>query len=263
MPATGGARLMTEERRRQIVELVGRQKRATVHELVERFNVSAVTIRADLDALAEVSAVVRSHGGALAPLEGDRDVPVDVKETLRRAEKARIGRAAAQLVRENETIILDSGTTTAEVARHLKLLNLKSLTVITNALNIAMQLANVPQVRVIMLGGMLRPLSYSLVGPHAEQALQGLNAERLFLGVDGFDAELGPTTPDVLEAQLNALMIRVSRETTIVADSTKFSRRSLSLIAKVDAIHRVITDDGVARETVSALRARSVDVMVV
>ncbi|MPY88202.1 MAG: DeoR family transcriptional regulator [Luteitalea sp.] len=263
MSASSGLRLMTEERRRRIVELVAEQKRATVQELVQRFNVSAVTIRADLDALAEASALVRSHGGALAPVEGGRDVPVDVKETLHQAEKARIGQAAARLVGDNETIILDSGTTTAEVARYLKQLNPTSLTVITNALNIAMLLANVPQVRVIMLGGILRQLSYSLVGPHAEQALRGLNAERLFLGVDGFDADLGPTTPDVLEAQLNALMIRVCRETTIVADSSKFSRRSLSLIAGIDSIQRVITDDGVGPETVAALRARNVEVIVV
>lgn len=254
---------MTEERRRQIVQLVAEQKRATVQELVERFNVSAVTIRGDLDALAEASAVVRSHGGALAPVEGRQDVLVDLNQTLRQAEKTRIGQAAARLVGENETIILDSGTTTAEVARHLKLLRPKSVTVITNALNIAMLFANAPYVRVIMLSGILRQFSHSLVGPHAEHVLQKLNAERLFLGVDGFDAKLGPTTLDVLEAHLNALMIRVSRETTIVADSTKFHRRGLSLIAGIESIHRVITDDGVSAETVAALRARNADVMIV
>ena len=132
--------------------------------------------------------------------------------------------------RENETVMLDSGTTTAEVTRHIKFLKLKSLTVITNALNIAMELANLPHVRVIMIGGILRHMSYSLVGPHAEQTLRGLNADRLFLGVDGLDPEIGLSTPDVLEAQLNAMMIRVSREVIVVADSSKFERRSLSVI---------------------------------
>ena len=134
---------------------------------------------------------------------------------------------------------------------------------ITNALNIAMELANLPHVRVIMIGGILRQMSYSLVGPHAEHTLRGLNADRLFLGVDGLDPEIGLSTPDVLEAQLNAIMIRVSREVIVVADSSKFRRRSLSVIARLDQVHRVITDDRVPREMVAALKTQNVEVMVV
>jgi DeoR family transcriptional regulator, aga operon transcriptional repressor len=167
------------------------------------------------------------------------------------------------MIRENETVMLDSGTTTAEVSRHIKFLKLKSLTVITNALNIAMELANLPHVRVIMIGGILRHMSYSLVGPHAEQTLRGLNADRLFLGVDGLDPEIGLSTPDVLEAQLNASMIRVSREVIVVADSTKFQRRSLSVIAPLDQVHKVITDDRVSAEMVAALKAHNVGVVIV
>jgi DeoR family transcriptional regulator of aga operon len=114
-----------------------------------------------------------------------------------------------------------------------------------------------------MIGGILRQMSYSLTGPHAEQALRGLHADRLFLGVDGLDPEIGLMTPDVLEAQLNAVMIQVSRETVVVADSTKFQRRSLSVIARIEVVHKVITDSGVTPEMVSALRARNVEVLVV
>jgi DeoR family transcriptional regulator of aga operon len=149
------------------------------------------------------------------------------------------------------------------VARHIKFLKLKSLTVVTNALNIAMELANLPHVRVIMIGGILRQMSYSLVGPHAEQTLKGLNADKLFLAVDGLDPEIGLMTPDVLEAQLNAMMIKVSREVIVVADSSKFQRRNLSVIATLDAVHKVITDDKVDPEVVSALKARSIEVVVV
>ena len=158
--------------------------------------------------------------------------------------------------------MLDSGTTTAEIARQMTFLKFQALTVITNALNIAMELANLPHVRVIMIGGILRQMSYSLVGPHAEHTLRGLNADRLFLGVDGLDPEIGLTTPDVLEAQLNAMMIQVSREVVIVADSTKFHRRSLSVIAKLDSVHKVITDEGVSPE-IGTLRARSIEVILV
>jgi len=216
-----------------------------------------------LNALSRAGAVLRSHGGAVKRVGAHQDVPLNVKETLRHGEKVRIGHAAAQMIRDSETVMLDSGTTTAEIARHIKFLKLKSLTVITNALNIAMELANLPHVRLIMIGGILRQMSYSLAGPHAEHTLKGLYADRLFLGVDGLDPEIGLFTPDVLEAQLNAVMIRVSREVIVVADSSKFGRRNLSVIAPIDTVHKVITDDKVAPEMVAVLKARGVEVLIV
>jgi DeoR family transcriptional regulator, aga operon transcriptional repressor len=255
--------MLVEERRRRITELLDTQERVTVEELVGRFDVSAVTIRGDLDALAEVGAVVRSHGGALKRVEAPEDVPIAVKETLHHAEKVRIGHAAAQMVKDGETIMLDSGTTTLEIARQIRYVKFRSLNVITNALNIAMELASLPQVRLIMIGGILRQMSYSLAGPPAEVIVRGLHADRLYLGVDGLDPEIGLMTPDVLEAQLNALMIQVSREVVVVADASKFQRRSLSIIAKLDAVHKVITDSGAPAEVVAAVRAHGVEVLVV
>jgi DeoR family transcriptional regulator of aga operon len=255
-------KLLVEERRRRILELLDKEERATVEELADRFDVSTVTIRGDLDVLADGGALVRSHGGALKRLDHG-DVRLSVKETLNPREKVRIGHAASRLVRQGDTVILDSGTTTAEIAKQLKFLKLESLTVITNGLNIAMHLANLPHVRVIMIGGLLRQMSYSTVGPQAEQILSGLNADHLFLGVDGLDPDIGLTTPDVLEAQLNALMIRVSREVTVVADSSKFSRRSMSVIAGVGDIQRIITDHKADPALVTALRARNIHVMLV
>ena len=190
-------------------------------------------------------------------------MPIAVKEKLHHDEKVRIGHAAAALVRPGDTIILDSGTTTVEIARRLKQLQIKPVTVITNALNVAMELANVPHIHLMMIGGILRQMSYSTVGPQAEQMLNGLNADRLFLGVDGLDPEAGLTTPDVLEAQLNSLMIRVSREVTLVTDSSKFFRRSLSRIAGVNEIHRIVTDGHGDAQLLADLRARGVAVVVV
>jgi DeoR family transcriptional regulator of aga operon len=263
MVKAGPGRLLVEERRRRIMEQFETKERVTVDELVGLFGVSAVTIRGDLDALAEVGAVVRSHGGALKRVDAPEDVPITVKETLHHAEKVRIGHAATRMIQDGETIMLDSGTTTAEIARQIPYRKLRSLNVITNALNIAMELAAQPNVRLIMIGGILRQASYSLAGPHAEQVLQGLHADRLFLGVDGLDPEIGLMTPDVLEARLNALMIQVSREVVVVADSVKFERRSLSVIARIDAVQKLITDSGVPEETLAELRARGVDVLVV
>jgi DeoR family transcriptional regulator of aga operon len=272
-PAAGGGpsmtrtskkpRLLVEERRRRITEMLEAQERVTVEELVARFDVSAVTIRGDLDALAKAGAVIRSHGGALKRIEEPEDIPITVKETLHHAEKVRIGHAAAHMIKDGETIMLDSGSTTMEIARQIKFLKLKSLNVITNALNVAMELASLPHVRLIMIGGILRQMSYSLAGPHAEQTLRALYSDRLFLGVDGLDPEIGLMTPDVLEAQLNAVMIQVSREVVVVADHTKFHRRSLSVIARIDAVHKVITDSEVAPEIVAAVRSKNVEVLVV
>jgi DeoR family transcriptional regulator of aga operon len=254
-------KLLVEERRRRILALLDEADRVTVEDLVERFDVSAVTIRGDLDALADGGSLVRSHGGALKRLEGD--IRIAVKETLNHREKLRIGHAAARLIRRGDTIILDSGTTTAEIAKQIKSLKLDSLTVVTNGLNVAMHLADLPQVRLVVIGGLMRHMSYSTVGPQAEQMLSGLTADHLFLGVDGLDPEVGLTTPDVLEAQLNSLMIRIAREVTVVADSSKFSKRSLSVIAGIDDVRRVITDHKADPQMVSTLRERGIEVMLV
>jgi len=256
-------RLLAEERRRKILEIVEHSGRVTVGDIVRGLSVSAVTARSDLDALSSAGMIIRSHGGGVRPQEATRDYPVDFKATLHSAEKQRIGEAAARLVRSNETIILDSGSTTAEIARHLNHAQLHNVTVITNALNIATELLGATGISLIMIGGILRQISRSFVGPHAEQILREFHADRLFLAVDGFDLETGPATPDILEAQLNGLMMEVARETTIVTDSSKLGRRSLSRIGSADRIHRLITDTGAPKEFLAALQARGVEVVTV
>lgn len=256
-------KLLVEERRRLIRELVQEHGRVTVDDLARRFTTSSVTIRGDLNALAYQGTIARSHGGALRIGTGIKDTPVTVKETRWHAQKQRIGQAAANMIQDGETILLDSGSTTLEIARQIRKLKLKSLTVITNALNIAMELSGLPQVRVMMLGGLLRQTSSSLVGPYAEQTMTKLSADRLFLGVDGLDSQTGVTTPDPLEAALNTLMIRVSRQTIAVMDASKLGQRSLSVITPVRSLHMVITDMGAAAGTVETLRAAGVQVLLV
>ena len=262
MAHSNNTRLLAEGRRRKILELVEQTGQVTIHDVVRRFSVSAVTARSDLDALSANGVVLRSHGGAVR-YEPTQDYPLKLKATLHRSEKSRIGQAAAQLVKPNEKIILDSGTTTAEIAKYLKHARLKSLTVITSALNIANELADAPEISLIMLGGLLRTISYSFVGPQAEAQLRDMHADRLFLAVDGFDLESGPFTPDVLEAQLNGLMMKVAKEVTVVADSTKLGRRSLFRIGPVEHVHRLITDSRAPEEFTEALRKKGVEVVLV
>ena len=261
MPTSTDTRLLAEQRRRKILDLLEQKGQVTVRDLVERFAVSAVTARGDLDALASNGSAVRSHGGAVRRLEASQDYPLRLKETLHRGEKIKIGRAAADLVRPNEVIILDSGTTTAEVARQIKTKKIQPLTIITNALNIASELMDAPGISVIMVGGLMRPISCSFVGPQAEAMLKEFHADRLFLAVDGFDLAIGASTPDVLEAQLNGLMMQVSREVNIVADSSKLGRRSVSRIGPLERIHRLVTDGHAPQEFVDALRKQGVEVL--
>jgi len=251
-----------QERRRLIRSLVESQAQCSVADMARRFDVSAVTIRSDLAALADGGALVRIHGGALPPGEGD-EVPINIKQTLYHAEKVRIATEAAALIQEGETVILDSGTTTAEIARQVRGLKLRSINVITNALNIAVLLANAHHVNLIIPGGVLRRKSWSLSGPQAEAALRDLQADHLFIGVDSLDPDIGLMTPYVLEAKLNALMIRIARQTVAVTDSSKLLRRNLSVIAPVEQVHLLITDRAAAPEAVAAIRARGVEVRLV
>jgi len=256
-------RLLCEERRRETLKILEEQKRVTVEGLAERFQVSAVTVRSDLEHLASEGLLVRSHGGAILPLGPQAEYPLQIKKTLHRAEKIRIGRAAADLIQPRQTVILDSGTTTAEVARAIKQANIEALTVITHALNIAQELVDAPNVSLIMIGGVLRQVSGSFVGPQAERMMSELHADHFFLAVDGLDPEAGPSTPDVLEAQLNAVMMRMARQVTVITDATKLGRRSLSIIGDMGSIHRVITDDRVTDDMACQLRALGIEVLIV
>ena len=172
-----------------------------------------------------------------------------------RQEKVRIAAAAAHMIRQGQVIILDSGTTTTAIARACR--HFKSLTIITNATNIAAELTDTP-VEVILTGGVLRQNSYSLVGPLAEESLRKLSADLLFLGVDGFDVHYGLTTPNLLEARVNRAMAESARWTVVVCDSSKFGKRSLSLILPTSAVHETITDKNILKTDLKALRKANI-----
>lgn len=255
-------KVMIEERRRLIREMVEAKGSVTVDELAESFGISKVSIRSDLRLLDSMGVLVRSRGGALV-IRDDDDLPITVKENLHRAQKIRIAEEAVKQIEDGETIILDSGSTTAEIAKQIRGLKLNSINVITNALNVAVLLANTSHVNLIMLGGVLRNNSFSLSGPQAERALEGLYADRLFLGVDSIDPEIGLMTPHLLEAQLNAKMIQISRKVIAVADSSKLMRRNLSVIARMEQINTLITDKAAPASLVELFNATGVEVILV
>ena len=253
--------MLNEERRRAIIELLNRQGRVLVAELGRHFETSQVTIRKDLEVLHAHGLVHRTHGGALPARESALEDPtLREKEKLHRQEKMRIAQNAASKVKEGQVVILDSGTTTTAVARALR--NFKNLTIITNAVNIAAELAGT-SVEVILTGGTLRQNSFSLVGPIAEETLRRLSADLLFLGVDGFDVHFGLSTPNLLEAKVNRVMVEVAKKTIAVCDSSKFGRRSLSLISPPSALHEVITDRGVPKSDLRVLKQSGIEITLV
>jgi len=253
--------VLNEERRRAILDLLTHQGRVLVTELAGKFETSQVTIRKDLEILHTHGLVHRTHGGALPARDGALEDPtLREKEKLHRQEKLRIADSAAEKVKEGQVLILDSGTTTTAIARALR--NFKNLTIITNAVNIAAELAGTA-VEVILTGGTLRKNSFSLVGPIAEETLHRLSADLLFLGVDGFDVHYGLSTPNLLEAKVNRVMVEVAKKTVAVCDSSKFGRRSLSLIAPPSALQEVITDRGVPKSDQRVLKQAGIEVTLV
>jgi DeoR family transcriptional regulator, aga operon transcriptional repressor len=253
--------MLIDERRQHVLSLIQRDGRVLVSELSEDLGISQITVRKDLDYLESKGLVQRSHGGALAPSNGALfDPSLKEKKRQHSAEKARIAEAAIELIREGECILLDSGTTTTAIASRLR--DFQSLTVITNAINIAAILSG-SRVEVVLTGGTLRPNSSSLVGPIAEDMLREIHADILFLGVDGFDLQVGLTTPNVLEARVNRAMVNASKLVVAVCDATKFHRRSMALIVPPNRIHRVITDRGLAAADCETLRSSEIEVTLV
>jgi DeoR family transcriptional regulator of aga operon len=253
--------MLIEERRQHILAIAQSEGRVRVRDLSKALGISQITIRKDLDHLQAKGLLQRSHGGALPAQPGALfDPSLQEKEKSHHGEKERIGHAAADMVKEGQCVMLDSGTTTTAVAHALK--RFSHLTVITNAVNIAAELTGT-NFDVILTGGILRKNSFSLVGPLAEDNLTEMHADILFLGVDGFDLEIGLTTPNLLEARVNRMMVNAAARVVAVCDSTKFDRRSLSKIVAAASVHHVITDNGVQKHMLEALHGLNIDVTVV
>jgi DeoR family transcriptional regulator of aga operon len=253
--------LLNEERRRAILDILKREGRVLVLDLARRFETSQVTIRKDLEGLHAHGLIHRTHGGALPAREGALEDPtLREKEKLHHQEKLRIATTAAQMVQEGQVVILDSGTTTTAIARALRAF--RNLTIVTNAVNIAAELSGTT-VEVILTGGTLRKNSFSLVGPIAEETLHRLHADLLFLGVDGFDVHYGLSTPNLLEAKVNRVMVEIAKRKVAVCDSSKFGRRSLSLIAPTSVLDEVLTDRRAPKADVRVLKKAGIEVTLV
>ncbi|MEX2511691.1 MAG: transcriptional repressor AgaR [Cyclobacteriaceae bacterium] len=248
----------TAQRRSRIVEFLDRDGQVNVADLSHEFGVSEVTIRNDLSNLEKNKLLIRAHGGAFKT--NSLAIPITEKKKINQSAKNAIGKVAAQLIQENDSIILDSGTTTFEISNNLG--GFKKLSVISNSLNIINNLSNYKNLDLMVPGGFLREFSMSLVGPMAERNFKQLHCNKLFLGVNGFKFDIGIYTYQMEEAYLNQLMIEIADEVIIVADASKFKKIGFAFIAGFNKIHKVITDDQVDQESLNMLKRNNVEVII-
>jgi DeoR/GlpR family transcriptional regulator of sugar metabolism len=255
---------MINQRRARIAELVRQRGSMRVGELAAHFRISEVTIRNDLAQLEADGQLARDRGGAVAR-EASRQLTsllaVEQRAHLQTGEKRRIARAAAQLVRPGDTIIMDAGTTVVEMAPFLA--GIASLTVVTNALNVALEVAAKTDAEVILLGGNFSREASSTVGSLAEQMLDGLRVQKAFLGTQAFDLEHGLTDTTLEIAAVKRAMIRAARRVILLTDSSKLDRSGFIKVAPLTAVQTMICDDALPAATREALAGLGIEVLVV
>lgn len=232
-----------------------------VQDLSQALNVSEVTIRKDIRLLESKKMLIRNHGSASALSSLITDKHIDEKEKLFSDEKKRIAEAANNLLDVNDKIIIASGTTLLSFANHIDIQ--KSLTVITSSVKVSLTLCYHPNIEVVQLGGSLRKNSVSVVGHYAEQILNTLSCNKLFIGVDGIDLNYGLTTSNMSEAYINQKMIEVSDKVVVLTDSSKFGQRGFCKICDFNNIHHIITDSHAPMHMVEMIREMGIEVTLV
>ena len=245
--------IMADERRSVIMQMIDSSGRVRVQDLARRFNTTSVTIRNDLNELQKRGLLQRSHGGATKPDSRQYESPFQDRIQSHIEEKRRIGILAASLIQDGDIVILDSGTTTEEIAKQIK--NRARLQVITNGVNIANELLGSRGVRTMILGGTLRSDSASIVGRPTEDMLRYLSADKLFMGGAGCDPDFGVSGANLEESMVNKAMLTIAREAILVADASKFDKRSMSRIATFSEIHTVISDSSMPLEIQEKIRS--------
>ncbi|KAA2251379.1 DeoR/GlpR transcriptional regulator [Solihabitans fulvus] len=255
------------ERLNALLEILAERGRVDVDEIAEELDVSAATIRRDLDHLADQQLLTRTRGGAVAHAVS-YDLPLRYKSVRHADEKQRIGKAAAALASRGSVVGLNGGTTATEVARALAtrvdlnhIEGETAITVVTNALNIANELAVRPQVKLVVTGGVARPQSYELIGPLGTKILDELTLDLTFLGVDAVDPVAGASAHHEGEASINRMLTARARKVVVVADSSKLGASAFARICGVDELHVLVTDSDASDEDVRRFEERGVEVL--
>jgi DeoR/GlpR family transcriptional regulator of sugar metabolism len=250
----------TPERQKQILSRLERQGRLSVAEIVEYFSISEATARRDLESLASQGKVQRVHGGVISVEQAPPELPILDRENEQMDEKSRIGRSAASLVADKETVFLGSGTTVLEVARNLR--DRKQLTVITNSLPVLNMLAGLKEITVISLGGMLRESELSFIGHITEQALKEVRVDKVIIGTRGVSLEHGMTNDYLQETLTDRAIMTIGREVIVVADHTKVNRVATALLAPLESMQTFVTDSKADKKFIQAIKKSGINVIV-
>lgn len=253
--------MLAELRRLRIAEYVRQHESGvvTVAELSHLLDVSDMTIRRDLALLERQAVLRRVHGGAVAIQQTNREKSFKYRATRADPQKQIIGWLAAQLVRDGDRVILDAGTTTLQVAKNLTCK--ERLTVITNNIPVANELAQCSNVVIILLGGIVKHNESCTVGNMVKQSLSLLSADKYFLSATNFSIRMGAMETDMAETEVKQAMLRAASETILVADSSKFDLSALIQIAPLSQIHKLVTDDALPAESMRIIEAEGVEVI--
>lgn len=252
-------RLFRQERHEIILKKLQETGYVTVAELCDALGVSAVTVRSDLDALESEGYLQRTHGGAFPVHTEEEILSFSARQRAQVEAKRRVGAAAASLVADGESIVLDASTTAWHMAQHL--LNRRELTVMTTGLYVALELLKSPGITVMMPGGRIWRDAAAVVGVYESDLLKQGNLGKAFFGGRGFTLEEGLTDPNQEEVALKRRLIAAAREVTVIIDSSKIGKVAFATCASLEEIHRVVTDEGAPPEFVAALRARGIEVI--
>ena len=252
--------LLPNERRNRILELLKEDGSAKVANLAELFKVTEVTIRNDLEKLASQGLIIKDHGGAHIKNVEDQVRSFTLANQEHLEEKEVIAEKCLEFINNGDTIILDSGSTTTEIAKRLK--GYHQLTVITNALNIALMLGTEPGIEVIMTGGEFKPPTLSLTGEKAAVFFDGLHVQKLFLAAAGISLKSGLTYPSISDLVVKKAMINAAEVTYLVADSSKFGKNALASLGALSLIDHIITDTGISKKDRQVMKEHEVEVII-
>jgi DeoR family transcriptional regulator of aga operon len=252
--------MLKEQRQQLILDIIQEAQQVTVSELNGRFAVSEVTIRRDLRELAEQGALRRAHGGALAVPQTPLETPVAERMLWTERCKACIGRAAAEMITDGMSVFLGSGSTTAYVARNL--ISRHGLTVVTNAINIAVEFVTAEDSTVVVTGGLMRTSELSLIGHITELALQEVRVDKAIIGMRAISLKAGMTNDYLPEVMTDRTIIGLAPELIVVADHTKFGQVTSAYVAPVERISTLVTDSATDPDMLAQLRGMGVQVIV-
>lgn len=251
--------MLSVERHQHILDMLEKNDHVLVADLVDRFAVSEMTIRRDLDVLERRGLLRRVHGGAVSNRGRSYEPSFMSRSVTKIEEKKRIGKAAANLIQSGDSIMLDVGTTTLEIARHLY--DRQNLTIITPCFQIASILVENPGIRLILTGGILRPGELSLVGHLAERAIRDFYVDKLFLGAGGVDLEAGFTEFNLEDTLVKQAMLNSAKDITVAVDSSKFGQVAFTAIAPLKAANRIITDNDLSDQLAQEISALGVELI--